>query len=213
MKIYQFGSVCFAAVAMLLLGSTSRADIVFNFVESGGQVTMTYSGTLDTNNMTAGFQSFSSGTFFWGEGVGTTFDVIGVAGPGAFTNAYEWTPTDQANFATAGTITNYFSGANPGSTPFVNIAGPGNNQPGVGLMSANIDGNGIWTGMGGANIAGTLASIGLNPGTTITHDANSGERLIFNISSVPEPSCLCLLGLGFAGLVLQRRRRPTLMQS
>ncbi len=173
---------------------------------------MTYSGTLNTNNMSAGFQSFSNGTFIASEGVsGTTFDVIGVAAPGAFTNAYVWTPTVQANFATAGTFSS-LGGANPGSTPFVNVAGPANNQPGVGLMSANIDGNGIWTGLGGANVAGTLASLGLNPGTTITHDANSGERLIFNISSVPEPSCLGLLGFGLAGFALRRRRKPALKQ-
>jgi hypothetical protein len=158
--------------------------LVFNFVESGGTVTMTYSGTLDTNGMTPQPDPphQHNGTFIFDI---PERDIIGIAGTNANTNSYLWTTTP-LNFIVreAGQGFVFFT-PNPGSTPFMNSA---RNAAGVSLESADIDANGIWSGSGGATLNGPdFATLGLVPGRHSYTDAVSGQSVIFNIGDVPEP--------------------------
>jgi hypothetical protein len=165
--------------------------LVFNFVETGGAVTMTYSGTLDTNGMTPQPDTphQHNGTFIFDI---PERDVIGIAGTNSNTNSYLWT-TNPLNFIVreAGQGFVFFT-PNPGSTPFMNSA---RNAAGVSLESEDIDANGIWSGSGGATLSGPdFATLGLVPGRHFYTDAVSGQSVVFNIGDVaplsfqPEPS-------------------------
>jgi hypothetical protein len=107
--------------------------LVFNFVESGGTVTMTYSGTLDTNGMTPQPDppNQHNGTFIFDI---PERDIIGIAGTNSNTNSYLWT-THPLNFIVrpAGQGFVFFT-PNPGSTPFMNSA---RNAAGVSLGGVN----------------------------------------------------------------------------
>ena len=204
-RIYQLGAVPLVFATMLLISSSASADLVFNFVESGGQVTFNYSGSLDTNGMTSGNVTFHAGTFIFGQNV-LGHDLIGVNGSNTNDLGFTWNGT-AADFYN-GTDFNFGYYAYAGSTPFMNRGDYSGNQNGISLSSADVS-SGIWTGSGaGFSFYATFAAAGLIPGTHISTDNASGESIIFNVgSSVPEPSSCVLVGSLMLGSLFCRRRR------
>jgi hypothetical protein len=203
----------FILTVVLALGGRAGADVTFTFVEEGGTVTMTPSGTLDTTKLVV--SNLSDG---WG-GTGTEengpgdIDIMGGTDIGAGITA-------QFGFhagTDASAITNpggpfafdHFPGISvSGTKAFATYSGisfDGSRQPGIGMSSGDIIG-GLWT----PNQAwtyppsSTFASAGLIPGTYTVSDSETGESI--TIAIVPEPATLGLLAMA-APAILRRRRR------
>ncbi len=198
MKIYQFGTACFAALTMLLLCSTARADIVINFSESGGFTTATISGSVDLavlgtptsvnqNQVTRYLWPtngwFSNATSSVSRYDGTTFSPATGFGAGGFAT------TTGVGTGIAGQTFGFYR-----SNSRLEI--------GSGYVSNSaLNGSMI--------VVGTIASLGIDPFTQYSFSRGGGgsQTITLQTSAVPEPSCLGLLGFGLAGFALRRRRK------
>jgi hypothetical protein len=84
-----------------------------------------------------------------------------------------------------------------------------NNTQGISIDSSDLVGN-LWTPDNSWSVSGTLASIGLTPGTYAIVDALTNESITIQIvpsAAVPEPTSMAIFGLGALGMAYRARRK------
>jgi hypothetical protein len=173
------------------LSEAAQAQLVFTFLEVGGNVTMTPSGSIDTNDLVAG--SYPG----WGD-AGTQFYedlcLLGDTRSGAANTGFGFSdgtdysdffgascPFSRDDFTWASTVTKSFSTyQEPQSGVYV----PGLNVKASDLVDGVFTPDGTWT------VAGTFDSIGLRPGTYSVADAVTGACITVQIGPDSDPdSC------------------------
>lgn len=209
MKFYQMASVRFAAVAMLLLCSAARADILITFSDNGTLTTATITGSVDLGAL--GTPTASS-----------SFQPTRVLWPinGAFTNAtslierYNGTTfTSVTGYGTGGYAVTTGVGSSISGDTFSFYASAGQ----LAVDSTYVSNSPL---NGSMTLVGTISSLGINPFTQYSFSRSIGGGTgvlqtitLQTVSAVPEPSAFVLMGLGVAGLALSRRRKPASKQA
>lgn len=196
-----------------MMVSTSYASVVFTFAEVGSDVTMTASGTIDTNNLV------STGVSSWG-GTGLQnyqgYDIMGGTSFGSINASYAFnagTDFSDMNSLTGPWSSDYFGPITiTGSTSFATYNRDNVSSPGFGLRTEDLV-NGLWTADQNWTILNaSFASLGLNTGLYSVSDILTGESISFdigspNVSAVPVPAAAWLFGsalLGFFGFTRKK---------
>lgn len=193
-------------VLPILFSATSYASLVFSFNEVGGDVTMTASGILDTNNLVSSPLNTWGGTGIEENGV---YDLMGGRSFGEINTSYAFHDgTDFSQWASASGpwSASYFGPIDiTGSTSFTTYTRSNSGLvPGFGLRAEDLV-NGLWTADQNWIISGaTFASLGMNVGAYTVSDILNGESISVQIgvSPVPVPAAAWLFGsalLGFFG--------------
>ncbi|PIE37085.1 MAG: hypothetical protein CSA53_07270 [Gammaproteobacteria bacterium] len=209
-------TTAFATLALSgsIAAGSAQAGVVFSFTESGGNVLMNSSGTLDTSAMVAV-------TVYGWDGTGVQVfpdpehsSVMGDSSMGIVDASFAFNDgTDLSPWYSNMFTTDVFGWASTGTTQFATYAYDSVNfaiNPGISLATEDLVGD-LWTPDVSWSIAGTFASLGITEGTYTITDAVSGEFISIQIggatSSVPAPASIALLGLGLAGIGFFRRKK------
>lgn len=199
-RLSLIGALCSAA---LLVSGVSRADIVFAFTQSGGNVEMQSSGTLDTANLV----SVASG--YWSlAGVETNnapeSDIMGDTTMGPLDTGFAFHDGTDLSAWIGGMFTNSnFGWEMGGTTQFATWYLLNDlRTPGISIAREDLLA-GLWTPDVSWSKAGTFATLGLTEGIYAITDAVTGESITIRIGAVgvPEPNPFALFGLGLVGLL------------
>jgi hypothetical protein len=181
--------ILIALVAALALSCMqfAQANVMFQFTESGGNVSMTSSGTLDTSKLV--LSTFPDG---WG-GTGiednpTDIDIMGGTSFGDIDISFGFhAGTDTSAITNPGgpfTFSDFSWTVTSGSKSFTTYSGfdgGGIRQAGIGMISADISG-GFWSPhQNWTSFGATFASLGLNVGTYSVIDSETGETITIQV--------------------------------
>ena len=209
MRTIQMAVACVAV--LIATAGQVQAAVIFGFRQSGGNVLMQSSGTLNTANLVP------VGASGWG-GVGVETnsppesDIMGDTTMGGINTAFRFNGgTDLTPWVgNMFTISN-FGWSSSGTTQFTTyFLSNGFRTPGIGIGSEDLIGS-LWTPNVSWSKPGTLASLGLTVGTYTITDATTSEFISIQIGdqvgAVPEPASLAIFGIGACVVGLARRRR------
>ncbi len=210
----NFKKLSAALVGIVMAVSfNANAGLIFTFLENGGDVTMTSSGSIDTSGLVLGATSGWSST---GIEENTNFDILGGTSFGLINNSFGFNAgTDFSQWASAtGPWTSSFFPFSvvSGSKSFATYIRNGIQNPGLGIVSSDLNGS-IWTtDQNWLATAQSFNSLGMITGTYTVIDAVSSEFITIQIGQttsvpVPEPSTLAIFGLALMGLASRRFKK------
>ncbi|WP_457394469.1 hypothetical protein [Roseateles sp. P5_E1] len=210
MKLASFA----AAILTASLCSLANAGIVFTFTESGANVVMNSSGTIDTSKLV-----LQQGVSGWG-GTGIeengNHDIMGGTAVGGVNMSFGFH---------AGTAFSAWSAANgpwaqssfnttvdAGHKGFTTYVRPVSTQlPGIGIEREDLEGT-FWSpDQAWTFHNASFASLQMFAGTYTVTDAQTGEFITFQIGAagnqLPEPDAAALVGLALLGAYAARRAK------
>ena len=210
MKLASFA----AAILAASLCSLANAGIVFTFSESGANVVMNSSGTIDTSKLV-----LQQSVFGWG-GTGIeengNHDIMGGTNVGGIDMSFGFnTGTDYSPWASANgpwAANNFSTTIDSGTKAFTTyVRGPSGAQvPGLGIERADLDGV-LWSpDQNWTFLNASFASLQMFAGTYTVTDAQTGEFITFQIGAgnqLPEPDAAALVGLALLGAFAARRAK------
>jgi hypothetical protein len=206
MRIIKPVVLC-AALAVTV--GQARADVTFTFIESGGNVLMQSSGTLNTANLVPAVVGGWGGTGFE---INASPDpnIMGDTSMGGIDVAFGFNVgTNTSAWVSSMFINDNFSWSTGGTTQFTTYNfNDSTRTPGIGIGAEDLIA-GLWTPDVSWTQGGTLASIGLIPGTYTITDVVTNEAITIQVGalSAPEPTSLALFGIGVCLAGVARRRR------
>ena len=200
---------CLSPLAVLLgLGAflpfsyvtSARAGVVVTALETGGDVVLTSSGSLDLTELHSPSDTGFASQMAPESGVFITGSVLGV-------DEYQGIDSFPASF---GTGSHLFASSSSGDTVGVWVV---SGMRRIYVSDGYVSGSAI---SGSSTYAGkTFASLGLTPGSyewTWGESTANADSLTLNIqaATVPEPSTFAMMGLGLIGIAgYSLRRRPS----
>jgi hypothetical protein len=204
--------VALTVIGVASLPRVAQAGVTFTFTESGGNVLMQSSGSLNTALLVPGVVSGWGGTGIE-DNAAPQSDIMGDTSAGGVDVAFGFNQgTDLSPWIGSMFTTADFNWTPVGTTQFTTYQFPGGfRTPGIGLSSADIVG-GIWTPDVSWSSPGTIAGKGMTPGTYTITDAVTSEFITIQIGpggsvAGPEPGTVALVVLGAVGAVMTRRRK------
>jgi hypothetical protein len=194
-KLRRALGVMGAVTVIVLAAGLANASVLVNITQSGGNVDVTATGSLDLTGATFDHvQDYSTGIIpggsNWYIALGTT--------PGM--DWYQLTSVDLP-FGTSG---NYFTSGLTSGDAF-SIWGESGGTPVVGLTTGYTSGTPISADM--VFLGETLADMTLIPGTYTFTIPNDTITVVIGGNAVPEPASMALLLNGIAALGFARYRR------
>ncbi len=202
-----------AATLAASLCSVANAGIVFTFTESGANVVMNSSGTIDTAGLVLQ-QTVSS----WG-GAGVEengkHDIMGGTTVGSVNMSFGFhTGTDFAEWVSADgpwSASSFSTTVDSGSKAFATyVWGIGGQLPGLGIAREDLDGT-FWSpDQNWTFHNASFASLQMHAGSYTVTDEQTGEFITFQIggsNQVPEPDAAALVGLALVGAYAARRAK------
>jgi hypothetical protein len=178
--------------ALFLAGITPLfAGVTINLVESGSDVVMTHTGTLDITGLTLAYPN--QGPIMW-----NVYPQNGAVQAGSSVNRdiYSGLSVSSSSLG-SGSITN----ATSSSGDHVYVSNGFISLPIDFISGSSLTGSNTFTGA-------SFTSLGVTPGTYVWSWAADSITLNISASAVPEPSTYAALaGLAIFGFVVLRRRR------
>ncbi|MFC5051953.1 PEP-CTERM sorting domain-containing protein [Rubritalea spongiae] len=197
-NLKKINSITTAIFASGILVSSSSAAVVVNFIQSGSDTIVNYSGSLDLSGL-------SSTTVGTGSSVGVSLwlddpSFIGLSWNAGLSDASQFVSpwSSNPNFAKPGTDL-----ISAGSPVFTQQLGILNTQ--LLLDPDDIDINNVWTGSGSTTFSGVNVADIVDVDTPVVWTLNNTAADTVTWQ-VPEPSSTFLLGLGGFSLLFHRRR-------